>query len=877
MNKKLLFGIMSLAALAACTNDDFDSQQQIAEGTSPIQFEVINNNASMRASMDGTSIKWSAEDGDLFTLYHGVTGFTAPSALTGYENATYTASKGEGGAVLSTPSMIKPGRAIMVWPVDTTFYSDGTGNLTIKIPEILEAKTKENKDGGVENHIPYVSDLITIDVYNPGGDGSKIGNQNTAGLARKYPVYMRPMASQLILHADYAETDAPLKTLAEGEDGIDPIKLTSVDLLTKTGGGTTDFTKEIELQFKEPTSYSPAINWPAKSVLNHNWTEVTDFNLGTAVGVDKLTTKCITGTESAKFLILPQGPITVAAATDGVANAAVVVNTTYGKVVIEKETGATHGGKYSDEEIADAWYRYQATGKTPVALETETTTKKGGSGKDANDVRYTNNIALGLAQVINAFSTNKTTKDGSIVKGEPTGAVGNRYVKVLLTHLDMTDLHIKSDKQLRDVVRVWKEMGLPSVTVYLDGDDPTDDAGKFTISQKTIKKINEINAAVASAGKAFTVMPCQTPKEVCKEIVITGADTDANLQDIAFIKKNGAATAKVVLANETTAWKWNGTTATTKKVLVGEGVERIINKGTMLNDASATLATWSVTYAPTTNVMTAGAQSDIKLQNDGTWNITAGTLRVQSDVVNYGTVNIAAGAEYLQDGNEYLFTNQAKTLPKRITKADTETIGKVNNSGVFATLNDGKINNYGLIEHLTKSAKTYITRNEIGGTDFSTPFAFNTKAMGRINLTYDNKDEDNISISAAAAQGFVSITITKENGEKDLKTSLVENSFVNYIIVNGGVEQISALPTKIKYVEINQPGTEMVWNLSAAATYEGLIVLSPVNVKLGQTITINKATYIGAKMYVGGTFTKGSWSGYYGDTTDNSTTMYVTY
>ena len=73
MNKKLLFGLMSLAALAACTNDDFESQGVVAEQTSPIEFEVINNNATMRASMNGNSIVWSANDGDLFTLYHGGT------------------------------------------------------------------------------------------------------------------------------------------------------------------------------------------------------------------------------------------------------------------------------------------------------------------------------------------------------------------------------------------------------------------------------------------------------------------------------------------------------------------------------------------------------------------------------------------------------------------------------------------------------------------------------------------------------------------------------------------------------------------------------------------------------------------------------------
>ena len=158
MNKKLLFGIMSLAALAACTNDDFESQSAVAEQTSPIQFEVINGDASMRASMSKTDkIIWSAEDGDLFTLYHGA---SAPFT-TGYQNATYKAEATDGGtAKLTTPSMINVGGAVMVWPVDTTFrYRDAWSNtLKISIPADQEAD--------VENYIPYMSDLINIAAYN---------------------------------------------------------------------------------------------------------------------------------------------------------------------------------------------------------------------------------------------------------------------------------------------------------------------------------------------------------------------------------------------------------------------------------------------------------------------------------------------------------------------------------------------------------------------------------------------------------------------------------------------------------------------------------------------------------------------------------------
>ena len=127
MNKKLLFGFMSLAALAACTNDDFESQNVVAEEKSPIQFEVINNAEVMRASMNGSKIAWSAADGDRFTLYHG------DCTTTSYQNATYKAEMGDGGsAVLTTPSMIKQGKAIMTWPVDTAF-KQGTAALQVSV------------------------------------------------------------------------------------------------------------------------------------------------------------------------------------------------------------------------------------------------------------------------------------------------------------------------------------------------------------------------------------------------------------------------------------------------------------------------------------------------------------------------------------------------------------------------------------------------------------------------------------------------------------------------------------------------------------------------------------------------------------------------
>jgi hypothetical protein len=216
-------------------------------------------------------------------------------------------------------------------------------------------------------------------------------------------------------------------------------------------------------------------------------------------------------------------------------------------------------------------------------------------------------------------------------------------------------------------------------------------------------------------------------------------------------------------------------------------------------------------------------------------------------------------------------------------------IGKVENKGVFATIGGADINNYGLIEHADKAAKTYITANQTlnangftANADFGT--AFNPAAsgagnkMGRINLPFSNKEEDNISVSAALAQGFVSVTVTTADAPSDgiLNASVVGNK-VNYVIVNGGIESIAAVATQVKYVEFNQPNTEIEWAV-AEAGYDGLMVLSPVNIKLDTKVAA-KVTYIGSEMYVGGTFNNPgtNWAGYYGDTSGNVATKYITF
>ena len=56
------------------------------------------------------------------------------------------------------------------------------------------------------------------------------------------------------------------------------------------------------------------------------------------------------------------------------------------------------------------------------------------------------------------------------------------------------------------------------------------------------------------------------------------------------------------------------------------------------------------------------------------------------------------------------------------------------------------------------------------------------------------------------------------------------------------------------------------------------MVLSDVNIKLGTSVVAG-VTYLGSDMYVGGTFNVGgtNFNGYYGNTSGNVSSKYITY
>ena len=906
MNKKLLFAALSLAAFTACTDDNFESQKQLAEKTFPVEFELINSSDATRASMDseyGTTVVWTADDNDLFTLYHGCPdlfeGDVVGPWTKGYENATYKASSDGKNASLTTPAMIKAGAAIMVWPCDTTFRIDSEKDLSLVIPA---------EQNNIENNLPYVSDLLNIGAYAPYSEEDPgRTDYNTAGYNRKYPVFMRPMASQLNLKPNYIGKDL-IDGLTTGTEPIEPITIDSVKLLTAEG---TLFTTGIRLKFNNPTD-AQLLQWNLAT--NHRaWEKVTAFDLEHITAqTDQLTSTCFDKDRGiCKFLFLPQALMNTDG--EGVNEAAIVIKTYYGQVIVGTEAV---GGKYTfnpDDpnagEIGNAWYRFIAADNAAAAAlqakDGEATKESPESAGDgAGKYMCYSKPEFGMKQTINWFTDH--TGISGVAKGEPDGGATTRWLNVYLKYLDMSDLHIKSDKQLYDVVRVWDALNLAPVTVYLDGDANNE----FIIKQKTIEKINAINAANADEADdelPFKVKPCGIEDHTnCDRIVITGSDYKQQIQDVAFIAANPMdledeeddVVADVVFANEgATAkpWIWEGTVQ-----VAAAGVNKFINEGAMEN---ALTAATSPATLKTKEFGEDGEQNNILLENKGTWNVKGGSLYVQFDVTNFGELSIAKGAEYLEAGVKHTFTNEALTLPERfLAEGVAEQIGKVENKGVFATTDNGTINNYGLIEHADVDAKTYISSNQKGNgeaaPDFGTAFNNVNNKFGQINLPWSNKDEDNISISAALKQGFVSVTIddkatlvADETGKVILNNESLGQK-VNYVIINDKVDEIaqlnpSANADQVKYLEINRAGKEIYWSVDETTRFDGLIVLSNINIKLNTKVAAKKGAYLNAKMYVGGEFNWGltaaelaawdGWNGYYGVTKPNFATLYITY
>lgn len=304
MKSKFLFGaLVGTVALASCNADDELTSVPSAQ-QSPITFTVSLENGDALTKAEVTSdMKVNFESGDLLSLFHGVDPEADPfTTFTGYQNAIYEGSAQEGQAfVFTTKSMVLPGRAIMVYPADTTFANVGSVAPVITIPADQNAETKLLT--------PHMSEFLTIGVYD------KNSTSNTAGYGKNYDIVMKRVGATLRLTADLQHAEA-INSL-----DVAPLKLTSAELSAKKGQSGV-LTTAISIKVGNGA--------PASGDEYEAWTEVSEADQAAVSSqVSELTTTDIANGNVAIFTLLPTKTSAIADA------ASVVVKTNYGKVTMD--------------------------------------------------------------------------------------------------------------------------------------------------------------------------------------------------------------------------------------------------------------------------------------------------------------------------------------------------------------------------------------------------------------------------------------------------------------------------------------------------------------------------------------------------------------
>lgn len=752
---------MSLT-LAACNNEDFQTEEN-SVAKSPVVFNVSmdGNYADSRAAWGGGSgytLQWLAEDADQLSFFHGISK-NQEGSVGSAQNAIYRAETvGDDGVRFLTQSMINEGLGIMVYPCDTTFSYKG---------EKLYYTLPVNQTPESNLLLPFMSNAITIAPYNGiKGDG--------AGYGKDYNIALKQIATQFTLDADWKGETLEAITALSDAGKILPINVVSSELSSQL-----NFTGDVEIKI---SSAEPSYN--NKVTGRDKWTNVTvaepsgRFNYGT------IKTTAVKGLEKSEFTLLPTKRENVAET----AIESVKINTRYGSVTIDNESG-------------DVWQR------KPEASD--------------NDQSLWQTVSEGIYELA-GYTCYVMDDEKSKFNKEAVGVHVTRHIAVDLANLDMSDVHIKDDKHLHDIILVHDALQEgKDVTFTIDGDEN----GVFEMSTTTVAMLNERPEISVKACRGIEGEACQT-------IVLTGA---TEVPTFKFLVGDAV---KVELAAETTAWTW---TTGAKNMY---NVNTLINKGILNVNNNATIQVNSWINSHKTAIY-----------NNGTINIVSGTTKQVNDMTNNGTINVAVDAEYYNEGT---FVNDAKSLAKQ---------GKVYNSGVFGNINDGVINNYGYIKQMTENSKTFITNNQTTNVAFGTPWATDNK-YGTIELF--NNTDDNYSVSNEANQGFIMITT-------NAATVTAEEIGVeaNYVKIAGNCTSLDFTRTKeengrVLFIEIAS-NKEVIWT-TEGTNIAGLKVNEncKLYIKKGNSVSVKQASYVKGKIYKGGEFDTASFVSYFGDSEDEA-------
>ena len=757
MKGKIYAAALAALALTACSQDEELTSVKQNGSVSPIAFNVTfgeEPGVGTKAEFGGTygyTLMWTAKDKDKMSLFHGLTTVPAatPASITGGGNAIYEAQ----GNASDGGVMFTTHSMVEAGQAIMVYPADTTFTYQ---KNKLYVSVPENQTETSRKLLPFMSEGLKI-------AGWEEGANDGAGYARNYEIAMKQVGTLFTLKTVW-DNDKEVKDLAEADEII-PINVTSVALTRPTD----KFNTKLEVKL---SNTAPAYAAEVEGRDKWNAVSVVDYADANATQVETLTTEAVTGLETSEFVLLPQEGASSSAGTD----ATVKVYTRYGSVTVSDAEGQTVS---------------------------KTNDPAGNKGKVSEE----------LENVIKNYSAWEQTDTDSKFYNEQVGVHVTRYIDADLASLDMSDVCIKDDKHLHDILLVHDayQKG-QDLTLTIDGNAD----GVFEMSMET--------EAMLQARPEVGLKACTKSGHTCTTIRLIGG---GEIPSINWIKDGvSGSNLDIVLAEGETPWTWTGGTRNMHKVNV------LTNLGTINIAETATVGF--------TNLSNGFAG----IVNNGTINVNGGvttfigTSTLNLNVINNETINIAQGAE-LRSGEYCRFTNESS--------AATE-MGNIFNSGIFATVNGGVINNYGLIQNMLGGTAnmTYITTNATSNARFENSYSASNK-FGTIVL---KNADDNISVSNATAEGFIKYEYT------DVNYVTPEVCKYNYIIVKNHDITFSAEAKELQFIEVvGESSMPVITNPNAERfiTLDGFILKGEANLKENNKL-VTKAAYIQGTLYYGGTF-----------------------
>ena len=523
---------------------------------------------------------------------------------------------------------------------------------------------------------------------------------------------------------------------------------------------------------------------------------------------------------------------------------------------------------------------------------------------------YTNYGVVTIATTSEVFGTNRNQKlddllvaiaDGLYHKGatgetefvgQGIGAARATGFKVDLTKLEMNGMHVANGDDLKTLLKVFnagKCHADDEITLYLDGDDNK----KFTMDAETWALAEEhmlegdihfvpCKGEYPEDGENLKDASC-VEKNTCTTIVLQGAG-DSEVPNLVFEEN------EVNVELEKGNWTYESATSGDKAKVISGVKEIHVTKGVHLTP-SKFVAVYGESDKSTTAVK-------LVIDQNAFMDVTSGTVDLQVDVTNKGTITIAKGAQLRAGqavGTESGTVTKSKTLENWSQKQEsgnkavtglTRACGTIINKGTLGVVGKpaeklGFVNNYGVINIDDEDATTTITNNAVANTTFADTYAkakadeigASDKLIGTINL----KKIDDRKIDVTGEKGFIVAKVAKDAPEySDFGGA---NCAANYVIFGENVKDIayktttkdgaatySNIPLGVKYIEVTAPLTNFDSNVTK--TLYGLIVNKncQFDVVKGAGIEV-KAFYVEGTVNVIGTLTGDqSLNSYFGKT-----------